>query len=364
MHFFDQYLTAPIWQKNYFENTLEQYLTAMVVFVALSILFFLFHQVLLGRLVEWAKMTVTDIDDTLIEIVRLIRPVFYIFLAIYIAAYSLQYPHILERLMEIILLVWVVYLAVQAGHKLINFALSLYVGEQADEGTKQSMQLLGKIGKWALLLLGGLFVLQNLGVNVTSLIAGLGIGGLAIALALQNVLTDLFSSFAIYLDKPFEPGDFIVTGAHMGTVLKIGIKTTRLKALQGEEIVISNKELTEARVQNFKKLTERRVLFALGVVYGTAQEKLEKIPLLIQRSIGEAKGARFDRAHFMRFGESSLDFEIVYYAQTSEYNVYMDMHQAILLGIVKAFGKEGIEMAFPTRTVHVAHESADNMRIK
>jgi len=320
--------------------------------IVATFVFWLFQHIILARLRELAKNTTSDIDDTLIEIISSIQPGFYILVAFYLAIQTLLIPEIVEKVVNVVVLVWVVSVAVSSGHKILSYSLSRYVGTKDDASTKASIRLMSNLGKWVLYIVGFLFVLQNLGIDVTSIMAGLGIGGIAIALALQSVLSDLFSSFAIYLDKPFEHGDFIVAGAHMGTVEKIGIKSTRLKALQGEEIVISNKELTTARVQNFKKLEARRVLFAFGVVYGTASEVMDRIPVLVQRVIGGIEKVRFDRAHFMRFGESSLDFEVVYYAQTSDYNMYMDMHQKILLGIKRAFEKESIEMAFPTRTIY------------
>ncbi|RMD61247.1 mechanosensitive ion channel family protein, partial [Candidatus Parcubacteria bacterium] len=174
----------------------------------------------------------------------------------------------------------------------------------------------------------------------------------------QNILSDLFSSFTILVDKPFVPGDFIVVGEHMGVVEKIGIKTTRLRALQGEEIVISNRELTATRIQNFKRMKARRVLFRIGVVYETPSELLEQIPDLVRDIIARQKNVAFDRAHFSSFDDSSLTFEIVYYVNSGDYKEYMDVHQRILFAIKREFERRGISMAYPTRTVYLARESA------
>jgi small-conductance mechanosensitive channel len=203
---------------------------------------------------------------------------------------------------------------------------------------------------WAV---GLLLILSNLGVNVLSLVAGLGIGGIAVALAAQNILGDIFSSYSIFFDKPFEPGDFIIVGDHMGTVKKIGMKTTRIQALDGEEVIIPNRELTETRVRNFKRMQERRVVFRFGVTYDTPHATLKMIPDMIRAVITAQKDLRFDRAHFFRFGDSSLDFEVVYYFPSSDYNAYMDHHQSVHLALVERFEKEGISFALPTRTVHV-----------
>ena len=201
--------------------------------------------------------------------------------------------------------------------------------------------------------MGLLLILSNLGFDITTLIASLGIGGVAIALAVQSILSDLFNSLSIYVDKPFTVGDFIIVGDHMGTVQKIGLKTTRIQALQGEEIVISNSELTSSRVRNFKQMQKRRIVFAFGVTYDTSTEKVKKIPEMVKNAIDPLEKAEYDRAHFKNFGDSSLDFEVVYYVLTGDYTEYMDIQQSINLRIMEEFEKEGIEMAFPTRTVHL-----------
>jgi small-conductance mechanosensitive channel len=196
-------------------------------------------------------------------------------------------------------------------------------------------------------------VLSNAGVDITSLIAGLGIGGIAVALALQNVLSDLFSSFAIHFDKPFLVGDFIIVGDQMGVVEKIGIKTTRIRALQGEELVFANKELTDAHIQNFKKMRERRVVFSIGVLYETPQKHLQEISWLLRSIIEKQEQVRFDRAHFARFDASALTFEVVYYVLSDEYTTYMDIQQQINFAILEAFSARHISMAYPTQTVYL-----------
>jgi len=199
-----------------------------------------------------------------------------------------------------------------------------------------------------------LLALQNLGVDVTALVTGLGVGGIAVALAVQNVLGDLFASLSITLDKPFVPGDFIVMGSEMGTVEKIGLKTTRLRSLSGEQLVLSNNDLLSSRVRNYKRMNERRVVFAFGVLYSTPPEVLEKIPGMVREIIAAEKLARFDRCHFYRFGDSSLDFETVYYALSPEFTVHMDVLQRVHLAILRRLTTLGVGIAFPTRTLHVA----------
>ena len=183
--------------------------------------------------------------------------------------------------------------------------------------------------------------------------AGLGIGGIAIAFALQNILSDIFASFSIYFDKPFKVDDFIIIGDDKGVVKKIGIKSTRIQTLQGEELVISNKELTESRVHNYKKMERRRIVFVFGVTYETPTEKVKKIPSIIKDIIEKTELADIDRVHFKEFADFSLNFEVVYYLKTSDYAEYMDTQQEINLAMKEHFEKEQIEFAYPTQTVFV-----------
>ncbi len=203
---------------------------------------------------------------------------------------------------------------------------------------------------WALVLL---VVLDNLGINITALVAGLGVGGIAVALAAQSILGDLFASLSILLDKPFVVGDFLIIDQHLGTVEKIGIKTTRLRSLSGEQLVFSNNDLLSSRIRNFGRMFERRVVFSLGVTYQTGSERLEQIPGIVREIVEAQDDVRFDRAHFQKYGDFSLVFEIVYFVLSSDYIRYMDVQQAINLEIYKRFESEGIEFAYPTQTLFV-----------
>jgi small-conductance mechanosensitive channel len=192
--------------------------------------------------------------------------------------------------------------------------------------------------------------------DVTALVAGMGIGGIAVALALQNILGDLFASLSIVLDKPFVIGDFIIVGELMGGVEKIGLKTTRVRSLSGEQLIFSNSDLLNSRIRNYKRMQERRIPFGFGVTYQTTPDQLEAIPALIKSIIECEEGLRFDRAHFKGFGESSYDFEVVYYINTPDYNAYMDAQQTINLALCRGFAERGIEFAYPTRTIHMHRE--------
>ena len=352
----DFLFTAPYWDAVYFENSLKTYTFALGAFVFFLVVFKITKVIIILRLKKLAKRTATDIDDAIIAVFDSIKPPFYSFLAFYIALQLLTLNEFVSKSIRVILLVWIIYQFVHAVQIVIDFAARKQIGKEDDRSARAAVGLLRRfvvIGIWAV---GILLVLQNLGFNITSLIAGLGIGGIAVALAAQSILGDLFSSFTIFFDKPFVVGDFIIVGEHMGVVEKIGIKSTRIRALQGEEIVISNTELTSTRIQNFKKMKERRISFGFGILYETSQERMKKIPSIVKKIIKDIDGARFDRAHFKKFGDSSLDFEVVYYVKTGDYNEYMNIQEDINLKIKGAFAKEKISMAYPTRTLYIQNE--------
>ncbi len=223
-----------------------------------------------------------------------------------------------------------------------------------DPAAVTSMNVIGlaaKIVLWATVVL---LALDNLGVNVTALVAGLGIGGIAVALAVQNILGDLFASLSIMLDKPFVVGDFLIIGDYLGSVEHVGLKTTRIRSLSGEQLVFSNSDLLNSRIRNYGRMFERRVVFTIGVTYDTPREKLKLIPGIIRDVIESQDQTRFDRSHFMKYGDYSLVFETVFYVLVPEYNVYMDIQQAIYFGIHERFEREHIEFAYPTQKLFVA----------
>jgi small-conductance mechanosensitive channel len=199
----------------------------------------------------------------------------------------------------------------------------------------------------------GLVMLDNLGFNITTLMASLGIGGIAVALALQTILGDIFSSVSIALDKPFAIGDFIVIDDYMGTVEYIGMKTTRLRSLGGEQIVISNTELLKNRIRNYKRMEERRIQFEFGIAYDTALEEVKAIPEMVRAIVTSLDCTRFDRAHFKGYGDSSLKFEVVYYVLDPDFNKYMDIQQAINHAMLEQFRERSIVFAYPTRTLYI-----------
>lgn len=226
-----------------------------------------------------------------------------------------------------------------------------------DPGALTTLQGLSYLAQTALWTAVVVLMLDNLGYNVSALVAGLGIGGVAVALALQNVLGDLFASLSITLDKPFVTGDFIIVDDKLGVVSKVGLKTTRVTSLSGEQLVFSNSDLLSSRIQNFKKMQERRVAFSIGVVYQTPVEKLELIPTIVRDIVDGIERTRFDRAHFKSFGDSAYIFEIVYYVLEQDYEVFMDCQQRLNLELCRQFEDRDIEFAYPTRTLHLASDT-------
>lgn len=343
-------------------NTYLDYAIALGIFFALLLALKIFQSIILARLRAFAKKTKTDIDDAFIAAISQISSPFYIMVAVYGATKYLAVNPLAAKTISLLLLIVLVYEAVRGAEHLITFGLEKYIkkskkDEQGLDAHSEAMIRVAMVMIRAVLWgVAFLMVLSNLGVNVTSLIASFGIGGIAVALALQNVLSDMFSSFSIYIDKPFQVGDHIVVGEHAGTVKRIGLKTTRLQALRGEELVISNKELTSARIQNLKRLKKRREVFKFGVVYDTDPKKLAKIPQIVEEIVQSVDKAEFGRCHFVGYSASSLDFEAMYHIDTHDYMTFMNGKQQINLELLKAFKKEKIAFAYPTQTLFV-HKS-------
>ncbi|MBI2634524.1 mechanosensitive ion channel family protein [Candidatus Peregrinibacteria bacterium] len=338
-----------------FNKTLYDYLLAVVIFLGLLIVFRCFKWGIVRSLKRLAKKTQSDFDNRAIVAIEKIPPLFYIIVALYFPLKMLVQDEFAIKSIYAVFLITVVYVAIGFLQKLIMFAVEVFARKKgsnmAAEATFIGLNLIVKLALWSI---GLLLVLSNLGVDITSLLAGLGIGGVAIALAVQNILGDIFSSFSLYFDKTFKIGDFIIVGETMGTVRHIGLKTTRLEALQGEEIVIPNKELTGARVQNFKHMAKRRIMVNFGIVYDTPVQELREIDEVVRKIVEGKELVEFDRCHFKQFGDFSLNFEVVFFVASPEYNVYMDKQEEILLAIKEEFEKRGIEFAYPTQKLFVA----------
>lgn len=340
------------------ELDVTPYIASAVIFVVAMVVFRIVRYLIIEQLKQLSEKTTTDVDDVVIDAIRGIRVWVYTLVSIYVALLPLTMPTLAERVVTGIVLFAVVWQAIEVAGQFVHYFATRFLEKDEDgdgeidpnSATMSGLvKLIAKILLWAF---GGIFVLSNLGIEVTSLIAGLGIGGIAIAFALQGILSDLFASFSIYMDKPFRVGDFINVGTDYGTVEHIGIKSTRLRTLQGEELVISNAELTTARINNFKRMDERRIVSNFGVVYETPPEKVKQIPDIIAEAFNAVEGGRLDRVHFTTFGDFSLNYELVYYVETSDYAEYLDIQQRFNYELLDRFAEHGIEFAYPTQVIY------------
>jgi small-conductance mechanosensitive channel len=337
-------------------NSGKDYVIAFGIFLGLIAVLWIFELYILTKLKKLAKKTKTQMDDIILEFISEIHWRLYIFISVYIASKSIVLHPVVSRTLHYLIIIVVVYYGVKFVLKIIDYFTHRQIKIRLEEDKTDDttfISVLGRMVKAIIWVIAIMLILSNFGVNITSLIAGLGIGGIAIAFALQNILEDLFSSFSIYFDKPFKKGDFIIIGPDMGVVKYIGIKSTRIQTLQGQELVVSNKELTNTRVNNYKRMEKRRIVFAFGVEYDTSLKKLKDINQIVKGVFKNIKLVKLDRVHFKDFGNFSLNYEVVYYLDSSDYNKYMDTQQEINFSIKNEFEKSGIAMAFPTQTLYV-----------
>lgn len=344
----------------FWENTVKEYLIALAVFLLVIIVLKIIKAVGIKKIRKFSKGTSTDIDDLIVKIMDSLGWPLYFFVALYSAFFFIVVPQALQKGVSLAALAVLAFYAVKGAQKIIDYGTGKLLSsmeEKEERFDPSALKLLGKVAKGILWGFAVILILQNLGYNVSTLIAGLGISGIAVAFAIQSILGDIFASFSIYFDKPFQAGDFIVVGDNMGTVKKIGLKSTRIETFQGEELVLSNKHLTEAGIHNYKKIEKRRVVFSLGVDYQTPTPKMKEIPGIIKEIIERTDLAETDRVHFKEFGDFSLNFEVVYFVNTKDYAKYMDIREKINLAIKEKFEEEGISIAFPTQTVFVKGRS-------
>ncbi len=283
---------------------------------------------------------------------RVIVPLLYI-AAVWISLLGINLGAAGTRIMRGVVAAIGAVIAVRAVLFILDASLRKYAqrtGREEDE--KRAKPLLSLIS-FLLWIIAFIFLLDNFGFNISTLVAGLGVSGIAVAIAAQGILGDLFNYFVIFFDRPFELGDFVIFDDKLGSIEKIGIKTTRIRALSGEQLIVSNSNLVNSRVHNYKRMERRRVVFRIGVTYQTPLEKLKVIPDIIRGFIEAIENAQFDRCHFQGYGDFALTFETVYYVGSPDYVQYMDIQQEINLKIFEAFQKEGIEFAYPTQTIYI-----------
>ena len=337
-------------QHTFWGNTVYSWLFALGIVIVSIIGIKLFRYVILKRLKTWSASTSATWDDLLvIGIERLVVPILYVGF-LYLAIDTLQLSPKADKVVHIIYMVVLTFCVLRLISAVFRRLLMRVTRRKTDDGSaEQSVSGLMIVLNVVIWILGIIFLIDNLGYSVTTLITGLGIGGIAVALAAQTILGDLFSYFSIFFDKPFEVGDSITIGDQSGTVEKIGIKTTRIRTLSGDQLVCSNSDLTNSRVNNFKRLETRRIVFTLRVIYNTSSERLEEIPGLVKTIIDKQPQVEYSRGHLAGLGDWSINFEFVYSVLSPDYGVYMDVQHAIYLEIIKIFKEKEICFAFPTQ---------------
>ncbi|MCC7575156.1 mechanosensitive ion channel family protein [Candidatus Woesearchaeota archaeon] len=338
-------------------NMVQDYLVALLImtliFLGLTLISYLFKKIL-------KKIDKKNPEKQLffLKIMEAFTWPLFLVIGLSIASVSLERTEIVSKILRYALAIIITVYITKIVIKIINYVSSKLIERNKDENGKDpaAIEISAKLLSIAAWIIAIIAILTMFQVNLGTIITGLGLASVAIAFALQNVLSDVFASISIYFDKPFGKGDFISTGTDMGFVQKIGIKSTRIKTLNGEELIISNRELTESRVRNFRHMEKRRVALEVGVQYDTPVEKLQKIPKIIEKILNKIESAELSRAHFKTFTDSNMQFEAIYFIKNKNYQLYMDTQQTVNLELVKAFRKEGIQFAFPTRTIHMYQE--------
>lgn len=338
-------------QQTYFDNSLLQWSSATVLACMIYAGATLARRVARKRYRQYAQTPATEMLEVPLRVASHTHWLPILLAALFAGASVLELSagprHALNSIVTVALFWQVGVWASTAALAWIEHKRRLSMdSDRAAVGTLGIVGIIARVLIWTMVLL---LVLDNLGVNITALVAGLGVGGVAVALAVQNILGDLFASISITLDKPFVIGDFVIVDDFMGSVEYIGIKTTRLRSLSGEQIVMSNADLLKSRLRNYGRMVERRVVFTLNLTYETPRATLKRVPGIIKAIVETQPDARFDRSHFTKFGASSLDFETVYYVRSADYTRYADIQQEINFRIHEAFEAEGIEFAYPTQ---------------
>ena len=346
-------------------NTIYVYLISLLIIAIGNLFIKIFKKFFWDNLTRYLNKISEGLTDFVNDILQnKILPLANI-LFFYIAFIRLDFSNIINEVIETILFAVALFYFVQIVQELFIYSLKKYwTKKQKEVAQSKMLQFIIMIIRIFVWIIGIVVLLDNMNIEISGLLTGLGISGIAIAFASQKVLADVFSYFTIFFDRPFDIGDFIIIGEHRGTVEHIGLKTTRIKSLSGEELVFSNNDLTDSRISNYGKMKERRINFKIGVVYSTSLEKLKKIPEIIEEIINGVEKTTFDRAHFSSYGDFSLIFEAVYYVKDNDYKIYMDIQEKINLEIKKKFKELEIELAYPTQNIYLNNEIEKNDEIE
>lgn len=340
--------------REYFQNSVLDYLIALGIILAGMLFIRILRNIILARLKKLAGKTETKADDFVVDSLENFGvPALYYF-AIYSGIHYLTLSEKAEKVITIATAIVITYFIIRLVSTTILHLLQSYIRghERGEEKLNQlgGLMIIINVIIW---LIGVIFLLDNLQFDVTAIIAGLGIGGIAVALAAQNIIGDVFNYFVIFFDRPFEVGDFITVDDKLGTIEYVGLKTTRIRSLSGEQLVIGNANLMSARIHNFKRMLRRRAVFTIDVEYGTPIETVRIIPQLLTEIVQRHDTVTLDRAHFARYADWSLRFEVVYFVNVPEMNTYMNIQQSINFLIYEEFVKRGINFAFPSQSVYV-----------
>ena len=342
-----------------FHSTISDWIFGFFIFFVSLITLKLIKKVLITRLKKISQKTKTKLDNIAVKSLDNIHSTFFTLLSLYITETFVHLTNnFIEKIIHYALLIFATYYAIKILQELLEFSTDIIIQKNVngDENNIAIVKIISKIAKISLWVAAALLILSNLGYNISSLVAGLGIGGIAIALALQNILSDVFSSFSIFFDKPFRVGDYIVVDKYKGVVKKIGMKTTRLQSSEGEELIISNNELTKSKLQNYGVMDKRRVSFNINVDQETSPKKLKQVNTILEKIIKSEKETEIDRIHFAKISENHFIYDIAYFVSSKEYRDYMDIQQNINLAIVEQFAKEDIKFSHPTQTVYVKND--------
>lgn len=335
--------------------TIVDWLIVLGIGIGIAVVLMIFRSAIAGRFERLASRTSNVVDDVIVVVLKNTRRFSFFALGLWVATLFKEFPDAISQWFGRIVFLVLLFQIGTWGTSVISWWLSYYREQKLEEDpsavtTISAIGMLARIALWSILLLA---VLDNFGIDVTALVTGLGIGGIAVALAVQNILGDIFASLSIVLDKPFVVGDFLEVGDYAGNVEHIGLKTTRIRSLSGEQIIVSNSDLLKSRIRNFKRMYRRRISFKMGVEYGTPREKLRAIPDMIRAALSKHEDVSVDRVHFSSFGDSALMFTAVYYVAKPDYALYMDIQEEVNLELLRVFEAEGIEIAFPTQKLIV-----------
>ncbi len=336
-------------------NTPVAYALAIGAFCAAWVSLYLIKSIGISRLKVLAAKTQTDLDDFFLNLIEKIRWFEYQLAAFYIASRYIHRGEAFDKALKLVILLLFTYRAITIIQEMLSYWINRVAAQrdisgQAKESVVKSTQVILRSLVWVGAVL---FVLENMGVNISAVLAGIGIGGVAVALASQAILGDIFNFFVILLDKPFIVGDFVVTDTIAGTVEHIGLKSIRIRSLSGELVVVSNSKLLGIELKNYKQMQRRRVVTKISVIYQTPLEKLKIVPALLKEAVAALGNATFDRSTMSGLGDFSIDFETVYYVESPDYNFHMQTQETFLQSVIAKFQKEGIEFAYPTQTLFI-----------